>query len=180
MKKLKIILPILFAIIIGFLLVYPTAEIKTKDKLIAFRYSDNLEEFETEIMDNENYFYYNKYDISIGGVDFKKFLFFHVIEMEYVEGNMCDEEYVLEESYIQNFLENAEIEENLKNINWAEMIKGKKAIVGNKKYPGNDYETEIWYILDGKHEVMYIYQSEDVLAIQVGLSDEGPKYIAYK
>ena len=180
MKKWKIIIPIALSVIAVFLLIYPTIEIKTEDKLIAFRYSDDLEEFEPDITDNENYFYYDKYDISIKDVDFKNFLFFHVIEMEYVNGNLCDEEYVLEESYIQNFLENAEIIENVKNIDLAEMIKGKEAIVGNKKYPGNDYETQIWYVLDGEEQVMYVYQSDDLLAIQVGVSDEGPKYIAYK
>ena len=86
---------------------------------------------------------------------------------------------MLEESYIQNFLENAEIIENVKNIDLAEMIKGKEAIVGNKKDPGNDYETQIWYVLDGEEQVMYVYQSDDLLAIQVGVSDEGPKVIAY-
>jgi hypothetical protein len=62
----------------------------------------------------------------------------------------------------------------------ATLIIDKKAIVGNKKYFGNDYLNSIEYILDGKEEIMYLYYLDDLLVIQVGLSDEGPKYIAYK
>ena len=52
MKKWKIIIPIALSVIAVFLLIYPTIEIKTEDKLIAFRYSNDLEEFESDITDN--------------------------------------------------------------------------------------------------------------------------------
>jgi len=45
---------------------------------------------------------------------------------------------------------------------------------------GNEYDKAIYYVLDGKSEVMYVFYVDDLLIIQVGYSDEGPKFIAYK
>lgn len=172
---------IVVVFVIGVLLaIYPTLEIQTEDKLIAFRYSDDISEFETELSLDENYTYYEKRDISIHSFDFKKFLFFHVLVMEYVEGNYCDVEFVLEESYIQDFLERAEIQSNESNLDIAKLIEGKEAIVGNTRYLENEYDKCIEYILDGKHETLYVFYQDDLLVIQVGVSDEGPQYIAYK
>lgn len=180
MKKWIIFASIILSLIVLFLIVYPNIEIQTDDQLIAFRYSDDIDEFETDITDDECYVYYGKRDISIFNYDFKKFWFFHVITMDYVKGNMCEKEYVLEEEYIQKFIENAVIEENEANIDVAELIKGKKAIVGNTRYSGNEYDQSIWYVLDGREEVMYVFYVDDMVVFQVGLSDEGPKFIAYK
>lgn len=179
MKKKWI--PIIILATIAFMfLAYPTIEIQTENYLIALRYSDDISEFETDMTDNECYVYYADKDISIYDYDFKKFLFFHVITMEYVEGNMCEVEYVLEEEYIQNFLENAVIKYNDSNLDIAQLIEGKEAIVGNTRYLGNEYDKQIDYILDGKHQTLFVFYVDDLLVIQVGLSDEGPKFIAYK
>ena len=85
-------------------------------------------------------------------------------------------------AYLSFFVEeeDASPEEHEKNVNISKLIEGKHAIVGNKRYSGNDYETFIEYKLDGKYQTMYIFYIEDLLVIQVGLSDEGPKFIAYK
>lgn len=181
MKK-KVLITVIIAIaFIGiFLLVYPSVEIQTNNKLIAFRYSDDIDEFETEISYNESYVYYADRDISIENYDFKHFLFFHVIAMEYIEGNYCDTQFVLEEEYIKDFLERAEIEYNDSNLDIAKLIEGKDAIVGNTRYLGNDYDNAIFYVLDGKHEELYVFYVDDLLIIQVGSPDECPKYIAYK
>ncbi len=180
MKKWIIIASIILSLIVIFLIIYPTIEIQTEDQLIAFRYSDDIDEFESDITDDECYVYYDKRDISLFNYDFQKFWFFHVITMDYVEGNMCEKEYVLEEEYIQNFIDNATIEENEANLDIAELIKDKKAIVGNTRYSGNEYDTSISYVLDGEQEILYVFYSDDLLVIQVGSSDEGPKFIAYK
>ena len=117
MKK-KIWIPIIAVTLLTgiFLLIYPNIEIQTDDKFIVFRYSDDISEFESEISYNESYAYYAERDISIKDYDFKKFLFFHVITMDYVEGNYCDTQFILEESYIDDFLERAKIEYNDNNI----------------------------------------------------------------
>ena len=181
MKKKGILIIIISLIILGlFLIIYPHIEIQTKNKLIAFRYNDYIDEFEDELSYGEIYAYYSKRDISVRNYEFKKFWFFHVITMDYIEGNFCDTQFMLEESYIQDFIERAEIEDNPSNINIAELIKGKTAIVGNKKYKGNDYETAIFYQLDGKYEEMYVFYKDNLLVIQVGSPDELPKFIAYK
>ena len=113
-------------------------------------------------------------------MDFKKILFFYKITLEYEEGNLCDYEYYLEEEYINTFIKNAKIKENNKNIDIAKLIEGKTAIEGNTRYTGNDYETFISYVLEDRHEILYVFYVDDLLVIQVGLSDEGPKFIAYK
>lgn len=181
MKK-KILIPIIIVtVIVGlFLLIFPTVEIQKEDKLIAFRYTDDITEFESEISYNESYVYYADRDITITDFNFKKFLFFHVISMEYKEGNYCDTQFVLEEEYIKDFLERAEIEENVNDLDIATLIEGKEAIVGNTRYLGNDYENAIFYVLDGKYEEMYVFYVDDLLVIQVGSPDESPKYLAYK
>lgn len=180
MKKIWFIIITVIIVIGILLLVYPTIEIQTDDKLIAFRYTDDLTEFESEISYNESYVYYADRDISIYDFDFKNFLVFHVITMEYIEGNYCDTQFVLEEQYIQDFLERAEIKYNDSNIDIAKLIEGKEAIVGNTRYLGNDYVNGIYYVLDGKHEEMYVFYVDDLLIIQVGSPDESPKFIAYK
>jgi len=108
-------------------------------------------------------------------------LFFKWFKISYKKGNVCANEYLLEESYIEDFLENAQIQSNEDKVDLAKLIEGKEAIVANKRYPWDDSSSYISYILDGKYMDMYIYTNEDgLIVIQVGLSDEGPKYIAYK
>ena len=178
MIKKIIIISVCF--ILTFLCIYPFVEIRKDNKIIKFSYSMDISEFEENACYGENYFYNEKRNISIYNFDFNNFLFFHMIVMEFKEGNVCDTEYLLEEAYIENFLENAEIKYNNKNIDLGKLIKNKKAIVANKRYFDNPYDTQIDYILDDRHETLYVFYVEDLLVIQVGLSDEGPKFIAYK
>ena len=130
---------------------------------------------------DESYTYNKKRNISISYWDYNGFLFFKWFKIKYKEGNVCATEFVLEETYIENFLENAQITEDSDDVNLEQLIKGKGAIVANKRYPWNDEHKYIGYLLDGKYEEMFIYTNEEgLIIIQVGSSDEGPKYIAYK
>lgn len=184
MKK-KIIIPIVivtaFLVLIGIaLVIYPTIEFQKDGKLIRCSYSEHISKYEENPSYDETFFYYEERDISIRNFEWKKFWFFHVIIMEYEEGNLGDTQFILGEEYIENFLENAEITDNPNNIDLAKLIEGKTCIPDNKRYFGNDYETSICYVLDGRHEAMYLFYIDDMLVIQVGNSDEGPKFIAYK
>ena len=87
---------------------------------------------------------------------------------------------MLEEDYIQHWLKNAEIEENESNLDLTQILAGKTAVVSNTRYPGNEYDKSITYILDGKWETLYVFESEGLTVIQVGSPDECPKYIAYR
>lgn len=181
MKKNFIIYIFIIALVLLlFLIVYPFIEIDTGSKIIQFRYSDSIDEFDENTCYDESYSYNEERNITILNFDFKKFLFFHVISVTYEEGNRCATEYYLEKSYIDNFLENAEIKYNNNNIDIAKLIEGRVAVTGNIRYTGNDYLNQIDYILEGKHQTLFVFYSEDLLIIQVGLSDEGPKFIAYK
>ena len=181
MKSVFLKISIVFVIIIIIcLIIFPFVEIDTGDKIIKFSYSDDISKYEENPCYGENYFYNEEKDVSIYYFTFYEFLFFHVFVLEYEEGNICDSEYLLEEEYISNFLNNAVITSNSNNIDLGSLIIGKTPVVSNKKYYGNDYETFIEYELDEKYQIMYIFYVDDLLVIQVGLSDEGPKFIAYK
>ncbi len=167
------------AIICLCLLIYPNIEFEKDGKLVICQYSDDISEFEENPSYNELYFYNEKRDISIKDFDFKKFLFFHIIELDYIKGDARETQFILEEEYIENWLKNAVITENNNNIDLAELIEGKKAIVANQRYLGNDYENMIFFELDGKYEELSVFYEDELLVIQVGSPDECPKYIAY-
>lgn len=179
-KKIISIIYIIFLLFILILVVYPFIEIDTGSKIIQFRYSDNIDDFDKFTCYDDSYSYSEKRNITVTNIDFKKFMFFHVITVSYENGNKCETEYYLDESYVDNFLENAEIKYNDNNIDIAKLIEGRVAVTGNIRYTGNDYLNQIDYILDGKHETLFVFYSGELLIIQVGLSDEGPKFIAYK
>lgn len=176
MKKIIIYVIILFI----FLTIYPTIEFKNNNKLYKFSYTNDFGEFEENMCYSESFSYNKKRNISINKWRIKKVLFFKVFVLDYENGNVCDSEYLLEENYIKNFLENAKIEYNDGDIDLAKLIKGKKAIVSNTKYYTEDEKNYIGYILDGKEENMYVFYVDDLVVIQVGLGDEGPRFIAYK
>ena len=180
MKLWQKVLIVVAAVVGVALVIYPNIVIDTGDRLLVCNYTGDFSEYEKNQSYNEVYCYNEKYDISIRTFDVSNFLFFHVISMEYVEGDVRETEFILEESYISHFLENAEITDNSNNIELAKLIEGKEAIVGNTRYLGNDYTQGIFYKLDGKYEEMYIFYVDDLLVIQVGSPDELPKFIAYK
>jgi len=178
-KIFRITLCILFIIIL-LLIIFPFVKIKTENKLIIFSYSDDVSKYESYGCYDESYFYNEDMDVSFYDYNFEKFLIFHKITLGFKKGNVCETEYLLEEEYINNFVNNAKIEYNNANLDIAKLIKGKRPIVQNKRYFGNEYDKQIDYVLDGKYETMYVFYLDDLLVIQVGLSDEGPKFIAYK
>lgn len=182
-RNLKKIIAITLAFIflcLAVFIIYPKIEFQKNGKLYACRFSDDFSEFEENSSYNELYFYYEKRDISLKTFNADKFLCFYLLSFDYVEGDMRKEMFKLEESYIKNWLKNAEITENPNNIDIAKLIEGKTAIVDSKKYSGNDYENSIYFELDSKEEVMYVFESEGLTIIQIGSPDESPKYIAYK
>jgi hypothetical protein len=164
----------------AFLMSFPHFRFDTGKKLIVCNYDGDFSEYEENASYNELYFYYEELDISIRTFNVKKFLFFHTVHMEYITGDFRETQFVLPEAYIKDFLKNAKITENEKNINLSELIKGKTAIVGNTRYLGNEYNDGILYKLNGEYEELFIFYVDDLLVIQVGSPDELPKFIAYK
>lgn len=179
-KKILIIFVIIFTLIITGLIIYPHIEFYKNGNLYKFTYSSDFSEWEQNMCYSESYSYNEKRDISIYNWDFKEFLFFKMFILEYKNGNVCETEYLLEEEYIQRIINEAEIVYNDNNIDLSKLIAGKKAIVGNTRYLGNDYETQMTYILDNRYEDLFVFYKDNLLIIQVGLSDEGPKFIAYE
>lgn len=188
MKKIILIILTIILIIIGiFLCIYPHIEFYYKNHLYMMSYSndwvesEDLKELEEEMCYDESYSYNKKRNISIKNWEYNNFLFFKWFKINYQDGNICATEFLLKESYIKNFLENAQIKSNDDNIDLSKLIQGKKAIISNKKYSLNDNKSYIGYILDGKYNEMFISKSKDgLIVIRVGSTDEGPKYIAYK
>lgn len=180
MKKVLLIVSfiIVFTLLVLFLL--PHIKFNINDKIVYINYDGSIDEFDKNHCYHESVSYDEKRDISITNFDIKKHFIFYVITLSYEEGNLCDNEYVLEEEYIKDFIDNAIIEYNDKNIDIKSLIEGKTAIVSNTRYLGNDYETSIYYTLNGKDDVMYIFYNDDLLIIQVGYPDETTRFIAYR
>lgn len=179
-KKLLIWSAAALVLLAACLAVYPTITFDTGEAIVALRYSDDFSEFETNPAYGENYFYNEKWDVSICSFEVDNFLFFHVITMEYAEGDAGETEYLLEESYIEHFLSSAIIEDNPDSIDLSALIQGKEAILGNTRYPNSENYQCISYILDGRHELLFVYYVDDLLVLRVGWMDEGPKFIAYR
>lgn len=175
-------------VIIGvFLYIYPKIEFYSNGYLYMmsygkdFEYSKDFSELEEDMCYSESYSYNKKRDITITHWEYKNILFFKWFKISYEKGNLCEKEYLLEEAYINHFIDEAEIIENEDNINLSDLIKDRKAIVMNKRYSWNENSSYIGYKLDDKYMDMYVYFNKDnLLIIQVGLSDEGSKYIAYR
>ena len=189
-KKLLIILAMVVASVAAGLLAYPHITIQTEDQLIAFRYSDDLSEFESDMSFDERYTYYADRDVTWTGFDFQKYGPFYVLTFDIQPGNLIEGMYVLEEAYIKDFLAHAKIdvvEKDYKEVDFdlddvAAMLEGKTAIVSNQRYVCPDYDAayRIYYQLGGEETIMYIFEADGLLAIQVGYPDEGPRYIAYE
>ena len=179
-KKLFITLGIILGILVLGLCIYPMVEFYKGDTLYVLTYKEDWSEWEENMCYGESYSYNEERNISIHGWEFKNFLFFKWFELEYKEGNVCDTEYYLEEEYIDRIIKEAEIIYNDENIDLAELIKGRKAIEGNKRYLGNEYNLGMTFKLDDRTDELFIFYLDDLLIIQVGSTDEGPKYIAYE
>ena len=184
MKKWLILV---ITLLIIFIIYYPKIEFYNNDYLYMMSYgidftdSEDYYEIEQEMCYDESYSYNKKRNISIMKWEYNNFLFFRWFKIKYKMGNICDSEFLLDESYITRFLTDAVIIQNDDNVDLTSLIKDKKAIVGNIRYPWNDNYKYIEYILDDKYMDMFVSTSLDgLIIIQVGLSDEGPKFIAYK
>ena len=189
MKRKNYLFIIIFITLITLLFIslYPSIEFYNDGYLYMMSYgkewdnSEDFKELEEKTCYDESYSYNKKRDISISSWDYNSFLFFKWFKVEYQKGNICATEFILEESYIKNFLENAKINKESDKVDIETLIKGKEAIISNKRYPWNENHMWISYVLDGKYEEMFIYTNDEgLIIIQVGLSDEGAKYIAYK
>ena len=182
-KKQKTAIATLFTsvLVIGLIvLIYPNIEFKKDGKLYACRFTDDFSEFEENASYNELYFYNEKHDVSLNHFNVKNFLCFYLFTFDYIEGDVRETQFILEEAFIDYWLKNAKIQENESNIDLAKIIENKTAIVSNQRYSGNEYDKSITYVLDGAWETLYIFESEGLTVIQVGSPDECPRYIAYK
>ena len=180
-NKKYIIMVSIVGFILLFFMIVPFIKYKDNNTITYIAYKDHSFKYDEDILCyNESYFYNKDMDISISHVEVKKYLFFYLTTIHFKDGNVCDYEYYLEESYINNFINNAEIIENNNNLDISKLIEGRRAIVSNKLYVGNDYLSGIWYKLDGKYSELYVFYVDDLLVIQVGSRDDGAKFIAYE
>ena len=129
---------------------------------------------------DDGYTYLKKKDISIKNIDIKKvgFLYYHTLKFE--KGNVCDYEFYIEEKDFLYMITKGEIVENEDKLDLPKMIKGKEAIVGNTRYPWEDNHKYVGLNINGEYKEIYVTERDGLVVIQIGNSDEGPKYIAYK
>ena len=189
-KKRYIPLAVILFIMAAVLLIYPHIIIQSGDLIIACRYSDDISQFETEVSADENYVYWEEKDVTWSGFDVKKFGPFHLIYLETEPGNTIASKYALDPGYMDQFLANAVIDVVEKDYNEVDFtVDDVEAILADKspvdsgdKYTCPDYDTayRIYYTLVEEETIMYLYEVDDLLVVQVGYPDEGPKYIAYR
>lgn len=180
MKKKIIIFMFIILVIVIILLTLPLITIDNNNKIMYLSFKEDFSKYEEVTCYDDGMSYYKEKDITIKNINIEKKFIYYLTTLEYVDGNLCASEFIMEEDYMDKFLSRAEILSNEKNIDIKKLIEGKTPILKNKRYNGNDYEISIEYKLDGKEEIMYIFYQDNLLVIQVGLSDEGPKFIAYR
>ncbi len=129
---------------------------------------------------DESYTYLKDRNVSIKDIDSKKVWFLWYHKLTFVEGNVCETEFFIDEKDFLYMITKGEVIENEDKLDLTKMIKGKKAITGNTKYSFEDDYKYIMLKVDGEEKEIYVTEREDLLVIQIGNTDEGPKYIAYK
>ncbi|MDD5888346.1 MAG: hypothetical protein PUC82_02535 [bacterium] len=178
-KRIFIIIGIILLTICLALIIYPHIEYQKNGKLYVYSYSEDYTSWEENSCYDDGVSYNKKRNITIKNIELKEFLFFKLFIMDYEDGNLCEKEYYLSENYIKKVIKNAHIIENEHNINLDELIKNKIALELNRRYSLPDNYDVITYKISSKIENMFIYNIENLLVIQIGFSDENPKYIAY-
>ena len=129
---------------------------------------------------DESYTYLKNKDITIKDIDLKEIGFLWYYKLTFEEGNVCEYEFYIDEKDFLYMISKGEVVENEDNLDLVQMIKGKKAIVENKKYSWEEDYKYIGLNIDGEYKEIYVTEREDLIVIQIGNSDEAPKYIAYK
>ena len=179
-KKVCVITTIFILFIALFLFMLPHIKIRKNNEIKYISWHDDTSRFDENSCYDEGMSYYEDWGVTVKHIEAKKKFLFYVMSIEYEEGNLCDYEFYLEEEYINNFIENAKIIYNEKKINLKKLIENKTAITGNKRYSTDEEKQVIEYTLNGEENVLFVFNVDDLLIIQVGFSDEGPKFIAYK
>ncbi len=189
-KKMLIGLAALAVLAVAVFIIYPKITIQSEDQIIACRFSDDPSQFETEVSADENYVYWAERDVTWSGFDVKKLGPFYVIYLETEPGNTIASKYALDPGYMDQFLSKAVIdvvEKDYKEIDFTlsdvkALLDGKTPVQGDGKYTCPDYDAayRIYYHLGDEENVMYLYEIGDLLIVQVGYPDEGPKFIAYE
>ena len=129
---------------------------------------------------DESYTYLKDKGVTIKDIKVKKVLFLWYHTLTFEEGNVCEYEFFIDEKDFLYMITKGEVIENEDKVDLTKMIKGKTAITGNTKYTWVDDYKYIMLKVDGKDMEIYVTERDGLLVIQIGNTDEGPKYIAYK
>lgn len=168
-------------VVIMLLMCYPFLEISINNKLYVFNYFSDYTEWEENTCYDDSFSYNEKRDISISDIKLKNILFFKWFEIIYTEGNMCEEEYVIEEKRFLDIVNKGIIINNDDKVDILSLIKNKQIMKENKKYNWLDDYKYISYKYNSEVVEIYVTERENnTIIFQIGNSDENPKFIAYK
>jgi hypothetical protein len=129
---------------------------------------------------DESYTYLKDRNVSIKDIDFKKVWFLWYHKLTFVEGNVCETEFFIDEKDFLYMITKGEIVDNEDEVDFNKLIKDKEAIVGNTRYSWEDNHKYVGLNINGEYKEIYVTERDGLVVIQIGNSDEGPKYIAYK
>lgn len=158
---------------------------KNSINLINFKKINELEEFRKNYIENltmcydESYFYDIKYDITYSLYEIEKKNLFNIIKIDYINGNLCENEYILNKKWLENF-ETVTIMES--NIDYNLLID--KLKISNRE-DNNDILTydETYYVicLDEKYgyNIYIIKIDETKLGIIFSDQNDMKKYAVY-
>ena len=129
---------------------------------------------------DESYTYMKDKDITVDSINIKKVWFLYYHRYTFKEGNVCEYEFFIDEKDFLYMITKGEVIDNEDKLDLTKMIKGKEAITGNKRYSLEETRKYIMLKVDGEEKEIYVDEVDGLLVIQIGNTDEGPKYIAYK
>ncbi|HOP65815.1 MAG TPA: hypothetical protein PLX66_02215 [Bacilli bacterium] len=173
---------------------YLYEESESEVKFISIKNYNKLENEINKYLENlnscydENYFYDEDIRTTITGYTIEKYLFLKKITLKYVDINMCENEYVLSNSWNLEFLPNAIIEEsNMYKCIAEECIKKeittsdletifnhltnsntiRIANKNNINMEDSEYYIDVYYFLNNQNYTMMIFEYDGHLAFKV-------------
>lgn len=180
--KVFITLFVVVVILVFSLLFIDKIKITSGDEIRFISLDENIDWLDKDSITcyDESYTYMKDRDITVDSINIKKVWFLWYHRYTFREGNVCEYEFFIDEKDFLYMITKGEVIENEDKVDLIKMIKGKEAITGNKRYSLEENRKFIMLKIDDEEKEIYVDEVDGLVIIQIGNTDEGPKYIAYK
>lgn len=180
--KVFITLFVVVVILVFSLLFIDKIKITSGDEIRFISLDENIDWLDKDSITcyDESYTYMKDRDITVDSINIKKVWFLWYHRYTFREGNVCEYEFFIDEKDFLYMITKGEVIENEDKVDLIKMIKGKEAITGNKRYSLEENRKFIMLKVEDEEKEIYVDEVDGLVIIQIGNTDEGPKYIAYK